>query len=114
MVQTAMVMNSSRPGTISRRSLWSEYVVEVFASRRADFSIGRTQSILLRVHDTGKAQLTQTIAQIIDLRQLQVAGGTFAQHIGREIGGLNLTSWPSLVVIIFIVALAAPSSQAAD
>ncbi|KAK4897775.1 hypothetical protein LTR27_004547 [Elasticomyces elasticus] len=43
-----------------------------------------------------------------------VGGGTFAQHVAAEIGGARLTSWPSLVVIIFTVALAAPLSQASD
>ncbi|KAJ9608024.1 hypothetical protein H2200_007012 [Cladophialophora chaetospira] len=43
-----------------------------------------------------------------------VGGGTFAQHVAAEIGGQGLTSWPSLAVIIFTVALAAPLSQASD
>jgi len=43
-----------------------------------------------------------------------VGGGTFAQQVAAEIGGARLTSWPSLVVIIFTVALAAPLCQAAD
>jgi hypothetical protein len=43
-----------------------------------------------------------------------VGGGTFAQRVAAEIGGFGLTSWPSLAVIIFTVALAAPLSQASD
>ncbi|EXJ75906.1 uncharacterized protein A1O5_00414 [Cladophialophora psammophila CBS 110553] len=43
-----------------------------------------------------------------------VGGGTFAQHVAAQIGGAGLTSWPSLAVIIFTVALAAPLSQASD
>jgi hypothetical protein len=43
-----------------------------------------------------------------------VGGGTFAQYVAAQIGGQGLTSWPSLSVIIFTVALAAPLSQASD
>jgi hypothetical protein len=43
-----------------------------------------------------------------------VGGGAFTQIIATEIGGASLTSWPSLSVIIFTVALAAPLCQAAD
>jgi hypothetical protein len=43
-----------------------------------------------------------------------VGGGTFAQAVAAELGGAGLTSWPSLAVIIFTVALAAPLSQASD
>ncbi|KIW19365.1 hypothetical protein PV08_03660 [Exophiala spinifera] len=56
------------------------------------------------------AVLTLYFCELIIL----VGGGTFAQRVAAEIGGVGLTSWPSLAVIIFTVALAAPLSQASD
>lgn len=57
-----------------------------------------------------KAVLSLFFCELIVL----VGGGTFAQRVATEIGGVGLTSWPSLAVIIFTVALAAPLSQASD